>query len=396
MIEKEIKYKDRNKSKKILKILLPILIIGACLFGRYYTKGYIFNESKSNETVKLKYTDTDTKVNANTKSGTYITDVSDVVEEVMPSIVAITSKTLVSSGRFGPSYWSENRYAEGAGSGIIISNTSDELLILTNNHVIENASELVVQFIDEKTTEATVKGTNAAKDVAIISVKLSDLSDDTKNNIKVATLGDSKKLKVGNGVIAIGNALGYGQSVTTGIISALDREVTIDNNTNKMIQIDAAINGGNSGGALLNSNGEVVGINSAKYSSSSSDEASVEGMGFAIPITDIKDLINDLVNQKTTENKNTSDNITLGITGYIVNVANEKGFYIASIEKNSLASKNNLQTSSVIMKIDDKNVESVETISNILKSKSKGDKIKLTILNISNRGYEQQEITINL
>ena len=396
MIEKEIKYKDRNKSKKILKILLPILIIGACLFGRYYTKGYIFNESKSNETVKLKYTDTDTKVNANTKSGTYITDVSDVVEEVMPSIVAITSKTLVSSGRFGQSYWSENRYAEGAGSGIIISNTSDELLILTNNHVIENASELVVQFIDEKTTEATVKGTNAAKDVAIISVKLSDLSDDTKNNIKVATLGDSKKLKVGNGVIAIGNALGYGQSVTTGIISALDREVTIDNNTNKMIQIDAAINGGNSGGALLNSNGEVVGINSAKYSSSSSDEASVEGMGFAIPITDIKDLINDLVNQKTTENKNTSDNITLGITGYIVNVANEKGFYIASIEKNSLASKNNLQTSSVIMKIDDKNVESVETISNILKSKSKGDKIKLTILNISNRGYEQQEITINL
>lgn len=394
MIEKEINYKDKNKRKKILKILLPILIIGACLFGRYYAKGYIFNESKSNEAVKLKYTDTDTKVNATTKSGTYITDVSDVVEEVMPSIVAITSKTLVSSGRFGPNYWSENRYAEGAGSGIIISNTSDELLILTNNHVIENASELVVQFIDEKTTEATIKGTNAEKDVAIISVKLSDLSDDTKNNIKVATLGDSKKLKVGNGVIAIGNALGYGQSVTTGIISALDREVTIDNNTNKMIQIDAAINGGNSGGALLNSSGEVVGINSAKYSSSSSDEASVEGMGFAIPITDIKDLINDLVNQKTTENN--SDNITLGITGYIVNVANEKGFYIASIEKNSLASKNNLQTSSVIMKIDDKSVESVETISNVLKSKSKGDKIKLTILNISNKGYEQQEITINL
>lgn len=394
MIEKEIKYKDKDKRKKILKILLPILIISACLFGRYYTKGYIFNESKSNETVKLKYTDTNTKVNADTKSGTYITDVSDVVEEVMPSIVAITSKTLVSSGRFGPSYWSENRYAEGAGSGIIISNTSDELLMLTNNHVIENAKELIVQFINGKTAEATIKGTNVEKDVAVISVKLSDLDDDTKNNIKVATLGDSKKLKVGNGVIAIGNALGYGQSVTTGIISALDREVTIDNNTNKMIQIDAAINGGNSGGALLNSNGEVVGINSAKYSSSSSDEASVEGMGFAIPITDIKDLINDLANQKTTASN--SDNITLGITGYIVNVANEKGFYIASIEKNSLASKNNLQTSSVIMKIDDKSVESVETISNVLKSKSKGDKIKLTILNISNKGYKQQEITINL
>ncbi len=394
MIEKNINYRDKNKRKKILMILLPILIVAACLFGRYYTKGYIFNEPKNNETVKLRYTNTDTKVNTDSKSGTYITDVSDVVEEVMPSIVAITSKTLVSSGRFGPSYWSENRYAEGAGSGIIISNTSDELLILTNNHVIENASELVVQFIDEKTAEATVKGTNVSKDVAVISVKLSDLNDDTKNNIKVATLGDSKKLKVGNGVIAIGNALGYGQSVTTGIISALDREVTIDNNTNKMIQIDAAINGGNSGGALLNSSGEVVGINSAKYSSSTSEEASIEGMGFAIPITDIKDLINDLVNQKTTENSN--DKITLGITGYIVNVANEKGFYIASIEKNSLASKNNLQTSSVIMKIDNKNVDSVETISNVLKTKSKGDKIKLTILNISNKGYEQQEITLEL
>lgn len=395
MFRKNVVNIDDNSKKQKIVLLLIIAVVAIGLLGRYYTKGYIFSSKNNNETVELKYTDTDIKTNSESKNGTYITDVSEVVEEVMPSIVAITSKTLVSSGRFGPSYWSENMYAEGAGSGIIISNTSEELLILTNNHVIENASELVVQFIDEKTTEATVKGTNIEKDVAVISVKLSDLSDDTKNNIKVATLGNSNSLKVGNGVIAIGNALGYGQSVTTGIVSALNREVTIDDYTNKMIQIDAAINGGNSGGALLNSSGEVVGINSAKYSSSSSSsEASIEGMGFAIPITDIKDLINDLANQKTTTKKN--DNITLGITGYIVNVANEKGFYIAGVEKNSIASNNNLQPSSVIMKVDDKKVTSVETISNILKTKLTGDTIKLTILNISNNGYEQQEITINL
>lgn len=395
MFRKNVVNIDDNSKKQKIVLLLIIAVVAVGLLGRYYTKGYIFSSKNNNETVELKYTDTDIKTNSESKNGTYITDVSEVVEEVMPSIVAITSKTLVSSGRFGPSYWSENMYAEGAGSGIIISNTSEELLILTNNHVIENASELVVQFIDEKTTEATVKGTNIEKDVAVISVKLSDLSDDTKNNIKVATLGNSNSLKVGNGVIAIGNALGYGQSVTTGIVSALNREVTIDDYTNKMIQIDAAINGGNSGGALLNSSGEVVGINSAKYSSSSSSsEASIEGMGFAIPITDIKDLINDLANQKSNTKKN--DNITLGITGYIVNVANEKGFYIASVEKNSIASNNNLQPSSVIMKVDDKKVTSVETISNILKTKSTGDTIKLTILNISNNGYEQQEITINL
>ena len=196
---------------------------------------------------------------------------SEVVDNVMPSIVAITSKTLVSSGMFGPSYFfgggsQEKQYASGAGSGIIISQTDDEILILTNYHVVDDTDELSVQFVNEKSANATIKGTSETKDIAVIAVSKKDVDNDTLEAIKIATIGDSTKLKPGNGVIAIGNALGYGQSVTAGIVSAVNRDVTIDNQTKKMIQTDAAINGGNSGGALLNSAGEVVGVCEAKYS----------------------------------------------------------------------------------------------------------------------------------
>ena len=223
--------------------------------------------------VELTYTQT---TNTIKDGGVYVTDVSDIVEDVMPSIVSITSKTLVSSGRFGFSYYGGEQYTEGAGSGIIVGKSDKELLILTNNHVVSGAKELSVQFINEKSYDATIKGTSERKDIAVISIKLSDLDAATIETIRIATLGDSNTLKVGDGVIAIGNALGYGQSVTTGVVSALNREVSIDNYTYKMIQIDAAINGGNSGGALLDASGAVVGINSAKYSSSGySNEASI-------------------------------------------------------------------------------------------------------------------------
>ena len=266
-----------------IALLIALNNVGLLNFGNIEVPG-------TKKKIQLKYTTT----NTSQKEGIYITDVSDVVEEVMPSIVAITSKTLVSSGYYGPSFFGGNQkqYAEGAGSGIIISQTEDELLILTNNHVVEGATELSVQFVNEKSVDATVKGTSSRKDVAVVSVKIDSLDQETINAIKIATMGDSNSLKVGNGIIAIGNALGYGQSVTTGVVSALNREVTIDDITAKMIQIDAAINGGNSGGALLNSVGEVVGINSAKYSSAgTSTSASIEGMGFAIPISDVKELI---------------------------------------------------------------------------------------------------------
>lgn len=391
---------NKSSNKKLLYILFSSIFVLYLLIG-YVIYAINVNDidllDLNNNNVELKYTNTTTTSSKN--SGIYITDVSGVVEEVMPSIVAITSKTLISSGQYGPSIFGfgANRYTEGAGSGIIIAKNNEELLILTNNHVVEGSSELTVQFINEKSYDAKIIGTSERKDVAIISVKLSDLDSDTIDSIKIATIGDSDELKVGNGIIAIGNALGYGQSVTTGVISALNREVTIDNYKNEMIQIDAAINGGNSGGALLNSNGEVVGINSAKYSSSYSSSASVEGMGFAIPITDIKDLINDLMNGKEDES-----DITLGIEGYMTNSSSfmgynmPTGFYISKIESNSIADKNNLEIGNIITKIEGEDVESVNDITDVLYEKKKGDEISLTISYTSGREYKEKTIKIDL
>ena len=319
----------------------------------------------------------------------------------MPSIVAITSKTLISSGMFGPSYFNQENYSTGAGSGIIVAKTETELLILTNNHVVEDASQLSVQFINEKSIDATIKGASAARDIAIIAIPLSNIDEETANAIKIATMGDSTKLKVGNGVIAIGNALGYGQSVTTGVISALNRTVTIDNMKNDMIQIDAAINGGNSGGALLNASGEVIGINSAKYSSSLySSEASIEGMGFAIPISDVSDLITKLMNGETlAEDKKGY----LGVSGYMNDEETAKeskipvGFYVTEVVKGSGAEKAGIQRYDVITKVGDKEVTSFEVIESFLADKQAGDKIQVTLLYESRTGnWKSEEVTVTL
>ncbi len=349
--------------------------------------------TKSKQKVQLNYTD----VASTQKEGIYITDVSQVVEEVMPSIVAITSKTLVSSGMFGP-YSTGEQYSEGAGSGIIVSQTDDELLILTNNHVVENAKELSVQFYNEKNYDATVKGASERRDVAVISVKLSDLDEATLESIKIATIGNSDELKVGNGIIAIGNALGYGQSVTTGVVSAVNRTVNIDSYSAKMIQIDAAINGGNSGGALLNSKGEVVGINSAKYSSGgSSTSASIEGMGFAIPISDVKELINSLLNGE----EDTSD-AQMGIEGYMVTESQSKaygipiGFYISKIVENSGADKAGIEIGNIITEIDGQKVTDFSVLTNVIYEKKKGDTVKVKVSYTSGRQYKEKEIEVTL
>ncbi len=345
---------------------------------------------------ELTYTETNTKI----KEGIYIIDVSDIVEEVMPSIVSITSKTLVRSGYYGPfyNYGNSNTYATGAGSGIIISKTDNELLILTNNHVIEDAEELSVQFVNEKSVDATVKGASEDRDVAVIAIKMSDLDNDTINAIKIATLGDSNELKVGNGIIAIGNALGYGQSVTTGVVSALNREVKVDNVSTKMIQIDAAINGGNSGGALLNNKGEVVGINSAKYSSSvTSTSASIEGMGFAIPISDVKDLITALMN-----GEEAPQNGVIGIEGYMVTSTQAssynmpEGLYISKIVSGSGADKAGLEIGNIIVGIDGKEVTKISVITDYLTTKKKGDKITLKIKYISGKEYKEKAVEVTL
>lgn len=400
VIKKNTVNNDNKKSKTTNRILIAIIIF-LVLFIFVVTYLLVF-DSNLFESLKDKVTNKDdiqlnyTEVVDSNSDGIYITDVSDIVENVMPSIVAITSKTLISTGNYGPWFeWNnQSQYTEGAGSGIIISKSDDKLYILTNNHVVEGSSELIVQFINEKSVDATIVGTSERKDLAVISIPLSDLDDDTIDSIKIATIGSSDELKVGNGIIAIGNALGYGQSVTTGVVSALNREVTIDDYTYKMIQIDAAINGGNSGGALLNSKGEVVGINSAKYSSSGTySSASIEGMGFAIPISDVEDLIVDLMN-----GEEDSNGVTIGIEGYMTNTGINYnfplGFYISSILPDGNAANSDLEIGQIITKIDGEEVESFSDLSNALYEKSIGDSATLTVKYIDGNHYSEKEVVI--
>lgn len=389
----EAKIEDNNKktdSKTTVIIILSIILALILLFN-FVDFDFNFKVGKKAE---LNYTNVNTKI----KEGIYITDVSEVVEEVMPSIVSITSKTLISSGKYGPYFWGTERYSEGAGSGIIVSKNDNELLILTNNHVVAGAEELSVQFINEKDYDAEIKGTNERKDIAVISVKLNKIDNETMESIKIATLGDSNELKVGNGVIAIGNALGYGQSVTTGVVSALNRKVETGTYKNEMIQIDAAINGGNSGGALLNNKGEVIGINSAKYSSNAySSEASIEGMGFAIPITDVKELITSLMN-----GEEVSSGMTLGVEGYVVTKDQSKnynmpiGFYISKIASKSNAEDSELEIGNIITKVEDKKVDDIGDIQDELLKKKKGDSIKLTVAYVDGKEYKEKDLEIKL
>lgn len=392
-----IQEKEKSFNKKIilcLFILLLLIIAILVILGENYFADSKEALTENKELVTLQYTNTEVE----TTEGVYMIDVSEVVENVMPSIVAITSKTLISSGRFGPNYYGQNQYTEGAGSGIIISKSDEELFIVTNNHVVEGASELTVQFINNRSVDATIKGTSKSKDIAVISVKLNELDEETIKEIKIATIGNSDEIKVGNGVIAIGNALGYGQSVTTGVISALEREVTIDNYTNSMIQIDAAINGGNSGGALLNSKGEVIGINSAKYSSNGTiSSASIEGMGFAIPISDVEALITDIINGEEIE-----EGVTLGIEGYIITNENingyfiENGFYITKVVSESNASKAGLEAGYIITEINGQEVNTFSDLSNVISKKKKGDKITLKIKYFVLGNYRETEVDVTL
>lgn len=389
--------KKNNKSEFIIILLgvAVIIIVAILAVSKLFKDEILPLKEKNNNDIKLNYTKTTDEM----IKGVYITDVSEVVENVMPSIVAITSKTLVSSGMFGPSFFgynfgnNEKQYQTGAGSGIIISKTDTELLILTNNHVIAGAESLSVKFIDDKSYDASLKGTSARKDVAVIAIKLSKIDKETLEKIKIATIGKSDELKVGNGVIAIGNALGYGQSVTTGVVSAIDRTVNIDGNANKMIQIDAAINGGNSGGALLNAKGEVVGINSAKYSSSgSSTSASVEGMGFAIPITDIDKLITTLMNGEEEEKA------VLGVSGYITEGAYNMpdGFYISEIISGSGADKAGLEIGNIIVKIDGKDIKTFSDMSDILYEKKPGETVELKIKYPNKNTYKEKTVKVTL
>ena len=322
--------------------------------------------------------------------------VSTIAEAAMPSLVAITNKSVQEmQSMFGQTQAYES---ESSGSGIIIGKTDTELLMVTNNHVVSGAQDLSVGFVDESVAEAVVKGTDADHDIAVIAVKLSDLSEDTLSAIKVIEIGSSSNLEVGEQVVAIGNALGYGQSVTTGIVSALNREVTIDNTANTLIQTDAAINPGNSGGALLNMSGQLVGINSAKYS-----DTSVEGMGYAIPVDDVVDIIENLMNRQVrTEKAAEGERGFLGISGQ--DVTSEvsqaydmpKGVYITSVETGSAAEQVGLQKGDIITKFDGTSVSALADLKEQLAYYKTGEQVEITYSTRENGQYAEKTATVPL
>lgn len=322
--------------------------------------------------------------------------VADVAERVMPAIVSVYNKYTQKGQFFGRTYTQE---AESAGSGIIIEETEDELLIVTNNHVVEGADSLSVQFIDEENCEAALKGTDVSSDLAVISVKLDDISADTKKKIAIAELGDSDTLRIGERAIAIGNALGYGQSLTVGYVSALNREVTSENGiTGTFIQTDAAINPGNSGGALLNSRGQVIGINSNKIGGSA-----VESMGFAIPISKAIPIIEELKLQQSRTKVADEDQGMLGIHGISVtsDVASAYGLpvgaYVEEIIEGGGASKSDLREGDVITGLDGQSVTSMEDLRRLLVYYEAGTEVTLTVQHpLEGSEYEEREIPVTL
>jgi serine protease Do len=334
-----------------------------------------------------------------TKTGvaTDLTDVSSIAKEAMPSIVAITNTGTVSYQTF----WGvQEQESESCGSGIIISQDDEYLYIVTNNHVVADADTLTVQFSDDETVSCEVQGTDASDDLAVVKVAMKSIKDSTLEEIKVATVADTENLEVGQGVIAIGNALGYGQSVTNGIISALGRTVTVQDSTtgqtivnNNMIQTNAAINPGNSGGALLNANGEVIGINSAKYS-----DTDVEGFGYAIPMSDAMPLVEQLISKGEVEK---SQSAYLGIQGQDISsdVANAynmpEGIYVYKVVDASPAEEAGLRQGDIITKFDGQRVTSMEELKQLLAGYKSGDTVKLQIERLG-EGYEEQTITVEL
>ena len=324
------------------------------------------------------------------------TELTKVVDKVMPSIVSVYNDfTEEVQNFYGQTF---TRQGESTGSGIIIGKTDNELLIVTNNHVVEGADHLRVLFIDQETCDAEIKGTDPSNDLAVIAVSLSNIKDTTQNQIKVATLGNSDSLKIGEDVIAIGNALGYGQSVTTGIVSANNREINDDTITGTFIQTDAAINPGNSGGALVNINGYVIGINSSKIGGNA-----VEGMGFAIPISRAIPIIEELMNHETLSKVDESEQGTIGISGATVtsDVAKAynmpQGVYVAQIIENGGAANSELREGDIITAIDSQTVSSMEELQRRLQYYKAGTEVTLTVQRQDGKGsYAETAVKVTL
>ena len=342
-------------------------------------------------------------------------DVSEIVSEALPSIVSITTKSVQEVqnyfgmyGMYGYAPQQQEQEVEGSGSGIIVGKNDDELLIATNYHVVEGADTLSVAFTDGNAVEASVKGFDEERDLAVVSVSLDDVKDDTMDAISIAKIGSSDDLKVGEQVIAIGNALGYGQSVTTGIVSAKNRRMDSDNNTVtdgsddssdgvNLIQTDAAINPGNSGGALLNMEGEVVGINSAKLASTE-----VEGMGYAIAISDVTDILQNLMNETSRDKLDDSEHGVLGIEGSSVSSEAVQmygipaGVFVKKVTEGGAADKAGLKANSVITEFNGKTVSSIDQLTEYLSYYEPDEEVELTVQVPHGTSYKEETVKVTL
>lgn len=365
------------------------LVAGACFVGVSVAKDKLYPSTAD----RIETTSGTTSAKSETSSSgssSSSSNVASVVNEVMPSVVSITS-TIQSSNYYGFG----TQESEGAGSGFIVAKTKDNLMIATNNHVVSDATSLTVGFADDTTAKATVVGTDSSADLAVISVKIKDIKDSTASKIKVATLGSSDDLKVGEEVVAIGNALGYGQSVTTGVVSAKNREVSLTDGTMNLLQTDAAINPGNSGGVLINMDGQVVGINNAKL-----EDTSVEGMGYAIPITTAKTILTDLMNASSVSTK---DAAFLGVVGRDINESYSSalgipsGIYVSQVVSGSPAEKAGISAGDVITKFEGNNVSTMSGLKEKLALKKANTKVKITFKRANQSGtYEEKTVTVIL
>lgn len=385
----------KGYAKKVALVVGAAVLFGAVggvtMQGTSYLTGKLLGKN-TKSTVGTTKTVSNAKLT--TSTSTVTSDVSDIVENTLPSIVSITNMSVQEVQNFFGGI--SQQESESAGSGIIISQNDSELLVVTNNHVVEGSDTLTVTFNDGNSVEAQIKGTDSARDLAVVAVPLDKISDDTMNAIKVATLGDSDSLKVGEPAIAIGNALGYGQSVTTGIVSATGR--TIDGFDGEYIQTDAAINPGNSGGALLNANGEVIGINSAKINSSA-----VEGMGFAIPISDASDVIQNLMNKETRSKVSDEERGYLGIKGYDVSEEGAQmynmptGVYVKEVMSGGGAEKAGLTKGSIITGFEGSSISGTSSLQEQLQYYKAGEEVTLTVqIPDKNGEYTEKDIKVTL
>ena len=368
-------------------------VIGGLTFqGTNYITGKLLGTTSTKE--KTKSTKTVANTQLTTSKTAVSSDVSDIVDATLPSIVSITNMSVQQVQDFFGGI--RQQESKSAGSGIIISQNDTELLIVTNNHVVEGSETLTVTFVDETSVEALIKGTDSARDLAVVAVPLEKIPDETMDAIKLATLCDSDGIKVGEPAIAIGNALGYGQSVTMGIVSATER--TISGYDGTYIQTDAAINPGNSGGALLNINGEVIGINSAKINASE-----VEGMGFAIPISDTTDIIENLMNKETRSKVSEAERGYLGIKGYDVTEEGAQmynmptGVFIAEVIDGGGAKDAGLTKGMIITEFDGSSVDDMETLKGLLEYYKVGEEVSVKVQVPEKNGeYTEQEVTVKL